>query len=170
MSPYQPGLWIMRASGIVAGVCLALIVGVTTTQVICRYVFASPLRWPEEFSRVMFIWMTYGGCLLLPHLRQHIAIEFVYDLLPGRWRYLLDLFIDALGVVFFAFLTFSAFVVAEAMAGLLLPALRWPVSALFGFVALAAAGQTYLHLETLCLRLFSNIDLQESSVAEKFRH
>ena len=127
ISSYQPGLWIMRASGIIAGVCLALIVGATMAQVICRYVFGSPLRWPEEFSRVMFIWMTYGGCLLLPQLRQHIAIEFVYDLLPERWKHILDLFIDALCVVFFAFLTFSAFVVAQVMAGLLLPALRWPV-------------------------------------------
>src|SRR4051794_28776930 len=93
----QPGLWIMRASGVVAGLCLALIVGATMTQVVCRYVFGAPLRWPEEFSRVMFIWMTYGGCLLLPQLRQHIAIEFAYDLLPPRMQYVTDLFIDALG-------------------------------------------------------------------------
>jgi TRAP-type C4-dicarboxylate transport system permease small subunit len=160
----------MRASGAVAGACLALIVGVTMLQVICRYVFGAPLRWPEEFSRVMFIWMTYGGCLLLPHLRQHIAIEFVYDLMPARWKHALDLFIDALGAVFFAYLTVSAVIVVQVMAGLLLPALRWPVSLVFGVVALAAAGQAYLHLETLCLRLFAHADLQESAVADKYRH
>ncbi len=170
MRAIQPGALIMRVSGLVAGTCLALIVITTMTQVICRYVFGAPLRWPEEFSRMMFIWMTYGGCLLLPHLRQHIAIEFVYDRLPRPLKLLLDLTIDTLGVVFFGFLAFSAFTLMTTMSGLLLPALRWPVNLLFGFVAVAAVGQTYLHLEALALRILAPHRAREVSAAEKFRH
>ena len=164
----QPGAWIMRASTLVAGTCLALIVVITTLQVVCRYAFGAPLRWPEEMSRVLFIWMTYGGCLLLPQLRQHISIEFVYYRLPQRGRDVLDFTIDALGAVFFAFLTLSGIMVVQVMWGLRLPALRWPTNIVFGFVMLAAAAQTYLHLEAIALRLLRRTQ-PEAPPSEKFR-
>ena len=145
----------MRASTLAAGMCLALIVVITTLQVICRYAFGAPLRWPEEMSRVLFIWMTYGGCLLLPQLRQHISIDFVYYRLPPRGREVLDFIIDVLGVVFLAVLKLSGIMVVQVMWGLRQPAHHWPTKNVFGFVTLAAALQTYLHLEAVAQRLFT---------------
>ncbi|MFP6583682.1 MAG: TRAP transporter small permease [Candidatus Hydrogenedentota bacterium] len=39
--------------------CLAAMVVVILLQVVARYVFSSPLAWPEEISRILMVWMTF---------------------------------------------------------------------------------------------------------------
>lgn len=144
---------IAALSGWTAGLCLTAVLSITALQVFCRYVLDAPLRWPEELSRLLFIWLAYGGCMTLPYLRQHLAIEFIYLALPARWRWALDLLADSLGLVFFAALAYGGFTLVELMAGLRLPALQWPMNLIFGFVALAAALQSYLYLVAVAARL-----------------
>ena len=133
-------------SGWAAGVCLIGVLFVTTLQVFCRYVLDAPLIWPGETSRLMFVWLTYGGCLTLPGLRQHLAIEFVYGALSERLRWCADLLADALGLVFFGALALGGFALMEHMAGMLLPALQLPINLMFGYVTVVAVLQSYLHL------------------------
>ena len=136
-------------SGWAAGVCLIGVLFVTTLQVFCRYVLDAPLIWPEETSRLMFVWLTYGGCLTLPCLRQHLAIEFLHGALTERLRWCADLLADVLGLVFFGALALGGFALMEHMAGMLLPALQLPVNLMFGYVTVVAALQSYLHLTSV---------------------
>jgi TRAP-type C4-dicarboxylate transport system permease small subunit len=147
------GAAITAASGWAAGLCLAAVLLVTALQVFCRYVLGAPLRWPEELSRLLFIWLTYGGCIALPHLREHLSIDFVHEALPERPRWALDLLSDALGLVFFGALAYGGYQLVLLMAGLRMPALQWPTNVIFGFVAATAALQACLHLAAVVARI-----------------
>lgn len=130
----------------VAGLCLLGLVGLGTTQVFCRYVLNAPLRWPEELSRMLFVWMTYCGALIVPSQRLHVAVDALYVRLPGWPRRCLDLVADLAAVVFFGALAIGGVLLVRSMQGILLPALQLPMNWLFGVIPLVALLQTYVHL------------------------
>jgi TRAP-type C4-dicarboxylate transport system permease small subunit len=140
------GAFVARASGWGAGLCLAGVVCAGALQVFCRYVLNAPLRWPEELSRLLFIWLTYAGALVLPGQRLQIAVGFFYDRMSWRARRALDLLADLLGAGFFGALTIGGVVLVHTMAGLLLPALQLPMNLIFGAIPIAAGLQAYVHL------------------------
>lgn len=139
----------------IAGLCLLSIVAATSAQVFCRYVLNSPLPWPEEFSRLMFVILTYCGSLLLPEFREHIAIEVFYDMLPKPTRIALDIFNNLVACIFFGFLAVSSWQLTDVMAGVLMPALQLPTNIMFWAIVIAATGQTYIYLEALILQIWA---------------
>lgn len=133
------------ASGWGAGLCLAGIVGVGALQVWFRYVLNAPLRWPEEVSRLLLVWLTYLGALVLPEARLHVAVDALYDRLPLPARRGADLLTDLLGVAFHGTLAVAGLWLVAAMDGIRLPALQLPLSLLVGVLPVAAVLQVYLH-------------------------
>lgn len=59
----------------IAGGLLCLMVSVVLIQVAMRYVFNAPTAWSEEFSTLLFVWMTMLGIPLALRHHQHIAID-----------------------------------------------------------------------------------------------
>lgn len=147
------GRFVTRASGWAAGLCLAGVVCAGTLQVFCRYVLNAPLRWPEELSRLLFIWLTYVGALVLPGQRLQVAVGFFYDRMSPRARRGLDLLADLLGAAFFGALAVGGVALVRTMAGLLLPALQLPMNLLFGVIPVVAGLQAYVHLVSAIRRL-----------------
>jgi len=136
---------VTAAGGWGAGLCLAGIVGAGALQVCFRYVFNAPLRWPEEVSRLLLVWLTYLGALVLPESRLHVAVDALYDRLPPPARRGADLLTDLLGVAFHGTLVVAGLWLAAAIDGIRLPALQLPLSLLVGVLPVAAALQVYLH-------------------------
>jgi TRAP-type C4-dicarboxylate transport system permease small subunit len=133
----------------VAGLCLLGLVGLGTTQVFCRYVLNAPLRWPEELSRMLFVWLTYCGALVVPSQRIHVAVDALYVWLPRGPRRCLDLAADLAAVVFFGALAIGGVLLVGMMQGLLMPALQLPMNLLFGVIPLISVLQVYVHLAAL---------------------
>jgi TRAP-type C4-dicarboxylate transport system permease small subunit len=148
------GSYLSTVSKWIAGLCLLSIVAATSTQVFCRYALGAPLPWPEEFSRLMFVMLAYAGALSLPEMREHIAIEFIYDAAPRPLQIGIDIFIDLVAIIFFGFLAASSWELTEVMAGILMPALRIPTNIMFGSVAAAAAAQTIIYAESLIYQVW----------------
>jgi TRAP-type C4-dicarboxylate transport system permease small subunit len=142
--------WALAESGRwAAGLCLLGLVGLGTTQVFCRYVLNAPLRWPEELSRMLFVWLTYCGALVVPSQRLHVAVDALYVWLPMGSRRCLDALADLAAVVFFGALAIGGVLLVGMMRGLLLPALQLPMNLLFGVIPLVAVLQVYVHLAAL---------------------
>jgi TRAP-type C4-dicarboxylate transport system permease small subunit len=120
-------------------------VGAGALQVCFRYVFNAPLRWPEEVSRLLLVWLTYLGALVLPESRLHVAVDVLYDRLPPAARWRADLLTDLLGAAFHGILVVAGFGLVAAMDGIRLPALQLPLSLLVGILPVAALLQVYLH-------------------------
>ena len=144
---------VTQASGWAAGLCLAGIVCAGALQVVFRYVLNAPLAWPEEVSRLLLVWLTYLGALVLPHSGRHVAVGVLYDRLPPSRRRAADLLADVLGVGFFGALTVGGLELVGAMRGILLPALQLPLNLIFGLLLLVSALQVYLHAAAAIRRL-----------------
>jgi len=65
-------------------------------QVIWRYVLRSPLSWPEELARLLFIWASLFGAAIGLKLGSHYRVDFFVDFLPQKVRSIFMLFIDFL--------------------------------------------------------------------------
>lgn len=137
--------WTASAGSWAAGLCLAGIAIAGALQVLYRYGLNAPLRWPEEVSRLLLVWLTYLGALALPDSELHVAIDVVYRRMPPRARRAADLLGDLLGIGFFATLTVTGFWLVLSMRGILLPALQVPLNLLLAIIPVTSALQAYLH-------------------------
>ncbi len=81
----------------------AMIFALVLAQVVCRYVFDSPLVWSEELARMAFMWLGMLAWSLGSRRRSHIAITLVADRLPQGARLVLAIAIQ-LAIVFFCVL------------------------------------------------------------------
>lgn len=145
-------------STILSGLVLLSILLVTTVAVFYRYFLHTPILFTEELSRVLLILMAYGGSIALPHLREHMSVEFIYDMCSPRVRRRLDQVHLVVGTAFLAVLAYSGFQLAQQMNGIRLPALQMPVSYLFGAVAVACGVHALVYAKEAFDSLFRGID------------
>ncbi len=68
------------------GALVGVIVLITLAAVWWRYILNSPLPWPEQVSRIMFVWVTFIGAAILYRERLHVAIDMFVSLLPLHLR------------------------------------------------------------------------------------
>lgn len=99
---------------------------VTITQVITRYGFNYPLTWPEEFSTLLMVWMTFTGAGYLLKKRMHIEIDFFTNYLPKKWQKALDLLIYSLIFCFCLVIAWGAYKLQAFQAHHYTVALRIP--------------------------------------------
>ena len=84
-------------------VLFLLIFALVLGQVVCRYVFNSPLVWSEELARLLFVWVAMLAWSLGSRRRSHIAVTYFAELLPARARLSLAIGVQA-AVAFFCLL------------------------------------------------------------------
>jgi TRAP-type transport system small permease protein len=66
---------------LIAAVFIAVLVGVAR-----RYLFGAPLVWIDELTLVLFMWAILWGAAFAVPLREHVAFDLVYNMLPERVR------------------------------------------------------------------------------------
>lgn len=102
-SPSQPPLLVrgyLRVLRVLAGVCMALIVGIMIAQVFARYVIGDSLIWAEELCRYLLIWQTFLVLGLAYSQGEFVALDFVPAKLSPRWRWVLSA-VMAVPILFF---------------------------------------------------------------------
>jgi TRAP-type transport system small permease protein len=92
-----------RSADALLVVLFLLIFVLVLAQVVCRYVFNSPLVWSEELARFLFIWVAMLAWSLGSRRRSHIAVTYFADLMPPRARLMLAIAVQA-AVAFFCLL------------------------------------------------------------------
>ncbi|WP_312812539.1 TRAP transporter small permease [Sedimentibacter sp.] len=81
-------------------IMLAGIVVSLFAQVIFRFVFHTGLTWSEELSRYLHMWITFLGASIIFKEGKHLNLTFFIDILPTRFRKLIDIF-NQLFLIFF---------------------------------------------------------------------
>jgi len=83
------GRWVNRLvmiERLAAAGLLLTILGAMGTQVVARYVFASPISWSEEWSRFALIWMAFLAAAFVMAEGSHIAVDVVSSRLPAAGK------------------------------------------------------------------------------------
>jgi TRAP-type C4-dicarboxylate transport system permease small subunit len=74
------------AAKVFIGALVGAIVVITLASVWWRYVLNAPLAWPEQVSRILFVWITFVGAAVLYRERLHVAIDMFMAPLPRGAR------------------------------------------------------------------------------------
>lgn len=91
-------VWLIRT---LAGLSMALIVGIMLVQVFYRYALNDSLIWAEEICRYLLIWQTFLVLGLAYSKGELVALDFLPGALPPRGKWLLR---AAMAVPILAFL------------------------------------------------------------------
>jgi TRAP-type C4-dicarboxylate transport system permease small subunit len=131
----------------------ALLVGTLVATFAClllqvgsRYLFDLPLSWTEEAARYLFIWSVFIGASQAMRYREHIAIGFFVERLPGRLRQGIALALHGLAAAFLLVVIVKGAQIADKVADL--PATATEVSMAWVYLPLPLAG-TVMLLRTL---------------------
>jgi TRAP-type C4-dicarboxylate transport system permease small subunit len=75
---------------------LALVAGIALnfTNIVGRYVFASPLPWAEEVMLYLMLALVFFGAGAISLRGRHIRMDIALAMFPARWRPYFDLLAD----------------------------------------------------------------------------
>jgi len=65
---------------------MACITILLLVNVFLRYLFGRPFPWAEEISVLLIVWVVFLGAGLVQKKDGHVAISYVFDLFPLKWR------------------------------------------------------------------------------------
>ncbi len=112
-------IWLANISGVLVIVMMLLIV----VDVSGRYFFNSPLLGGVEVSRVVLAWILFLSLSYGLIRGAHVRVELITSRFPPRLRFILDIMVSILSLVFFVMAIYSgwlqfklSFDVAEEMA------------------------------------------------------
>jgi TRAP-type C4-dicarboxylate transport system permease small subunit len=126
-------------------------------QVTFRFVLQSPLPWPEELSRIIFIYLVFIGAAEASRVRSHIAIDVmdVFRLSARSDRYL-GIVRNVLVLIVLAIMGHGAYLIIPIGYNMYLPATGLPMSVMSAPVLIGSILMfiwTAIHLGRDCLAL-----------------
>lgn len=91
-----------KALNLLAGLSMAVMVILTTYQVIARYIFNSPSTWSEELVGYIFGWSTLFGATIVSGERGHMNIPILVDRMNPPLRKAFHILWEVVAFVFSA--------------------------------------------------------------------
>lgn len=79
-------LWPTRSAEALMALGMVVMVAMVFGNVVLRYAFDSGLTMSEEVSRLIFVWLTFGGAILVFAEGGHIAMDMATSALPEAVR------------------------------------------------------------------------------------
>ena len=79
-------------------------------QILFRFVLKISVPWTEELARILYVYVTFLGLILLEVDNNSIKVSFLVDKLPFRQRLLLQIFLNIFGILFLICLFIGAII------------------------------------------------------------
>ena len=103
---------------VLAGGSMAVMVILTTYQVITRYIFKAPSTWSEELVGYLFGWSTMVGATIVSGERGHMRIPIIIDRFSPTLRKAFHIFGEVIAFLFSAtILVFGGYQVSNLAMG-----------------------------------------------------
>jgi len=92
---------------------------VGTLQVVVRYAPAGALyaSWTEELARLMMVWTTFWGAVIVQRLNDHMSVPLLFDLLPRVGQLILRVIGDVVVLIVLVVLVREGWQVAARQIG-----------------------------------------------------
>lgn len=110
---------------------LLVIVVIVSTDVFCRNVLSYSIKWAQEVSLLLIVWMTFLSMAIGEEKDQHIAIELFYNLFPKPVRKFFDVLNKMILAVVGCFLCFFGTKLVMSTWSSTLAATKWPAGMLY---------------------------------------
>ena len=138
---------------IAAQIILIAFLGLSSLQVISRYVFDAPMVWTEELSANLLIWMTFLGATAIVRSDSHVRVEVVEELCgPKVAAWLFSIF-DLVIIAFLIALVIGGWQLMGQLDFERTPALRIPIAWVIAIVPAASAVMVFYTVLNIVRRM-----------------
>ncbi len=93
--------------------------------VVARYVFNAPLTWSDELASILFLWLAMLGSVIALRRGEHMRLTTFLNLMPLRWRAMVETFNTCLVVLFAGLLVWPSYEHFDDQWAITTPALEW---------------------------------------------
>jgi len=83
-------------------VTFVVMVVITFTQVLCRYLLSYSLPWADELARFSLVWMVFIGMVATLAKGQHVTADVLLERYRGRLRIVMLTLVDLATIVLFS--------------------------------------------------------------------
>ena len=83
---------------------LVILTSVMFLQIIMRFIFHHPFSWPEELCRYCFVYFTFLTFAYCIKNDSMLRLDIIRELLPQRVWSVLQVFVQAVSLIFFVFM------------------------------------------------------------------
>lgn len=128
-------------------IMVPVLVIITFVQVVLRYGFMSPLRWPEEMGRFLLVWISMLGSVYALREGLHVSISFLRDRLTGLLRYATTVVVHVSLLGFFLFCTYYGAIYAYSQWFRTTPAMEIPGTFPISAISVGCAIMFMIDLE-----------------------
>ena len=133
-------LWSRRAGEALLALGLLVMVAMVFGNVVLRYAFDSGITMSEEVSRFVFVWLTFGGAVLVFAEGGHVAMDTLTARLPEAWRKACGLLSNALVVLCCGFMLVGGWSQTLINLANVAPVSGIPKGAIYASAVVAAAA------------------------------
>lgn len=88
MKKIEKGLWTLLDWFLFLGMVVMVIC--VFINVVGRYVFNYSFASVEEIARMLFVWLTYLGCIVCIKEGSHVRVDIVLTLVPAKVRLVME--------------------------------------------------------------------------------
>ncbi len=134
----------------IVSVMLALLAVLVVLQVTTRFVINVPLAWTEEIARYLMIYIVFLGSGLATRHNQHIAIDFLVEVINHKNKARLQTVILVISAVFFLILAYCGAQLTFMVIGQSTPTLQYSMAWAYAAIPL---GAVLMLLNTVALLL-----------------
>ena len=97
--------WLDSVTVKLASVMVGAILLLTIIGAVSRYIFRSPLSWPLAVDQILMIWAALFGIPAALKRGEHMGVEALFNILPGKAEMLLR-YLDYLFITLFTLILF----------------------------------------------------------------
>lgn len=125
---------------------LAIVIMIVCTQVFCRNVLRTNIRWNQEVALLLTIWMAFLGIAIGVEKNLHIGVELFYDRFPKRIKPVVDCLNQI--IILLVGIFFSVYGVRMVLSTMdsILPVTKWPASLMYIMIPVSGVSIIYFTL------------------------
>lgn len=154
--------WIYRVLLEYSKLVLLVIVVIVTAQVFCRKVLGTSIRWSEEVTLVLMVWMAFISMAIGVEKNLHISIEMLFKKFPKPVQKVLDFINNLLILIVGVVLVISGISLIQFTSTSTLPATQWPACTLYLMLPVGGFFIVYFSLlRLLGLERYRHLNIEE---------
>ncbi len=148
-----------RLINIISTALFLIMALITFMQVVSRYIFGVSFFWAEELSRFSMVWIAFLGASTAVSLNAHTRIDFFINLLPEKFKKLIEIFNDMVCLSFVAIISYNSIDIIIITMKNISTGLKLPMGIVYG--ALPVSG--LLMMLNFIIRIYfriKNVDIE----------
>ena len=141
---------------------LLVIILIVSADVFSRNLLSSSIRWSQEVSLLLIVWMTFLSMSVGVEKDTHIAIELFYGMFPKPFQKFLNVLNNLVLVAVGCFLTYYGFLLVKSTWTSTLAITKWPAGMLYLMIPVGGATMTFFKvLDLFGLKPYKKTNVHE---------